>query len=217
MKNDFDSTYTSNVIGRASSDEVCTTREASKLLGVSLRTVQLWVESGSLLAWKTDGGHRRISIASVTNKLNHRSQKISTSREIKSILSVLVVEDDRNLTRLYEATIAKWGVPISMRCASDGFEALMMIGKEKPDIIITDINMPGMDGLAMLKKLRMDSAYDDIEIIVVTGIDTQSIEAMGGVPDRVSVFLKPVPFALLQSRFQEMANSRLSRTQGGHI
>ncbi|MGE5467624.1 MAG: EAL domain-containing protein [Ignavibacteria bacterium] len=45
--------------------EICSTREAAELLGVSLRTVQLWVDSGILKAWKTAGGHRRISLESV--------------------------------------------------------------------------------------------------------------------------------------------------------
>ena len=44
---------------------VCTTREAAELLGVSLRTVQLWVDSGALQAWKTAGGHRRVSRQSI--------------------------------------------------------------------------------------------------------------------------------------------------------
>ena len=43
----------------------CTTREAAELLGVSLTTAQLWVESGLLEAWKTEGGHRRIHRTSV--------------------------------------------------------------------------------------------------------------------------------------------------------
>lgn len=45
--------------------QVYSTREASEILGVSLRTVQLWVDSGVLEAWKTAGGHRRVSRASV--------------------------------------------------------------------------------------------------------------------------------------------------------
>lgn len=49
----------------AAAAQVYSTREASELLGVSLRTVQLWVDSGVLQAWKTAGGHRRISSASV--------------------------------------------------------------------------------------------------------------------------------------------------------
>ncbi len=46
----------------------CTTTEAARSLGVSVRTIQLWVDSGALQAWKTVGGHRRIPIKSL-NKL----------------------------------------------------------------------------------------------------------------------------------------------------
>ena len=42
-----------------------TTRNAAKLLGISVRTAQQWVERGKLEGWKTDGGHRRISHTSV--------------------------------------------------------------------------------------------------------------------------------------------------------
>ena len=45
--------------------EFCSTKEAATMLGVSHRTVQLWVESGVLQAWKTAGGHRRIAMSSV--------------------------------------------------------------------------------------------------------------------------------------------------------
>ena len=47
----------------------CTTREAAELLNVSLRTAQLWVEKGLLEAWKTSGGHRRISRQSIESLL----------------------------------------------------------------------------------------------------------------------------------------------------
>ena len=43
----------------------CTSAEAAQLLGVALRTVQLWTEAGLLQGWKTAGGHRRISRESV--------------------------------------------------------------------------------------------------------------------------------------------------------
>jgi excisionase family DNA binding protein len=52
----------------------CTTREAAEMLGVSLRTAQLWSESGLLDAWKTGGGHRRISRQSIERLLSGRGQ-----------------------------------------------------------------------------------------------------------------------------------------------
>lgn len=48
----------------------CTTREAAELLGVSLRTAQLWSDSGLLTAWRTGGGHRRIVRSSIDNLLS---------------------------------------------------------------------------------------------------------------------------------------------------
>lgn len=190
-------------------EKVYTTREAAKLLGVSLRTVQLWVEGGSLSAWRTPGGHRKVSVASVDALLSARSgtQAGVPVREI----SVLIVEDDKALSRLYEATISGWGVPVRIEIAQDGFDALIRLGRHKPDIIIADINMPGMDGLTMLKKIRANPGCDGIEIIVVTGLDSDQIQRKGGVPEAVSVFLKPAPFALIQSKIQEIANKKLGK------
>jgi excisionase family DNA binding protein len=55
-------------------DAYLSTREAAELLGISLRTAQLWVENGVLLAWKTSGGHRRILRKSVDALLTERSR-----------------------------------------------------------------------------------------------------------------------------------------------
>jgi len=46
-------------------DPILTTREAAQLLGVAVSTVQIWMESGALPAWKTPGGHRRVRLSAV--------------------------------------------------------------------------------------------------------------------------------------------------------
>lgn len=130
---------------------------------------------------------------------------VAPAREI----GVLIVEDDKALSRLYEATISGWGIPVRIELARDGFDALIRLGRHKPDIIIADISMPGMDGIAMLQKIRADHGSNDVEIIVVTGLDSEQIQQRGGVPEGVSVFLKPAPFALIQAKIQEIANRKL--------
>jgi len=194
-------------------EKVYTTREAAKMLDVSLRTVQLWVENGSLSAWRTPGGHRRIRADSLDAMLASRgeTEAQSTAREI----SVLIVEDDKALNRLYEATISGWGIPVNIEIARDGFDALIRLGRRKPDIIIADISMPGMDGIAMLQKIRADHDSNDVEIIVVTGLDSEEIQRRGGVPEGVAVFLKPAPFALIQVKIQEIANRKLHAVRHG--
>lgn len=195
------------------SEEVCSTREAAALLGVSLRTVQLWVESGVLDAWKTPGGHRRVSVRSVQEVIAGRHFEHEQVAVADDAIAVLIVEDDKMLRRLYEITIEKWSIKTHIVAVQDGFEALVEIGKRKPDLIITDINMKGMDGITLLRKLRAGQAYDDVEIIVVTGLDAEKLEEMGGVPEGVTVFIKPAPFALIQSCIQNVANKKLQKRQ----
>lgn len=196
---------------------VCTTREAAEMLGVSLRTVQLWVDDGVLQAWRTPGGHRRVSLNSVQFLLRQRDAwssgglpaALPASAADTEVINVLVVEDNEVLSKLYRATIMQWGLPVSVRSVKDGFEALLAIGACKPDIILTDIDMPGMDGIALLNKLREGTFGEGVEIIVVTGLDAEQLAARGGVPSGVSVFLKPAPFGLIQARMQEIANRKL--------
>ncbi len=190
--------------------EVCTTQDAAKLLGVSLRTIQLWVENGSLRAWKTPGGHRRVLKESVQAMLD-RQHLPSQPRAVAvparpAALSILVVEDNLALCKLYQATFKSWGLPIDLKIVHDGFAALVAIGAHAPDILITDIDMPGMDGIMMLRKLREEHACDDSEIIVVTGMDATRLAELGGIPEGVSVFMKPVPFGLIQARVQMIAD-----------
>lgn len=190
--------------------DVYTTQDAAEVLGVSLRTVQLWVESGSLRAWKTPGGHRRVLKESVENLLQKRETSPATeAASTAPLISILVVEDNLSLCKLYEATFRSWRLPIELKIVHDGFAALVAIGASQPHIIITDIAMPGMDGIMMLRKLREEHACDDSEIIVVTGLDAVRLEEMGGVPAGISVFLKPAPFALIQARIQEIANQKM--------
>jgi len=200
-------------ISKAIQPNVCTTQDAASLLGVSLRTVQLWVEAGNLRAWKTPGGHRRISTASVQELLKNRIPLEPVDSIPPPQISVLVVEDNLTLCKLYEATLRSWGIPIQLKIVNDGFAALVAIGANKPDIVITDIDMPGMDGIVMLRKLREEHVCDDSEIIVVTGLDAARIEEMGGVPSGISVFLKPAPFSLIQSRIQAIADTRMGQRQ----
>lgn len=64
---------------------ICSTREASEMLGVSQRTVQLWVESGVLKAWKTPGGHRKISLSSVNQIIEKRHISIEMQQFISNV------------------------------------------------------------------------------------------------------------------------------------
>ena len=188
----------------------CTTREAAELLGVSLRTTQMWVESGLLEAWKTDGGHRRIMRSSVEKLLSRENtaglpSPVAPSQRLK----ILVVEDDNALLKLYKLRISGWDFPVDLSMAANGYEGLMRIGRESPDLLILDLRMPGMDGFQMLQALAVSPLREGMEIVVVTGLSAEEIADRGGLPRGVTLLPKPVPFTQLR----ELAEGLLAQRE----
>ena len=175
--------------------DYCSTRQAAAMLGVSHRTIQLWVESGTLQAWKTAGGHRRIALASIERHLERRRQAVRGPAVRQRLL---LVDDDPALLALYAAAIAGWGLPLDVVCAGNGVEALIRIGETRPHLFVGDLSMPGVDGVRMIRFLRASEAYAGMELIVVSGIEPATIRAMG-LPDTVQVVPKPVAFDALRA------------------
>lgn len=183
----------------------CTTREAATLLGVSVGTVQLWVENGLLKAWKTAGGHRRVLRDSVAQLLHQKpaepllspppvtAQPVAGPRRLR----ILVVEDDLPLLRLYEANLRRWPMAPEVTVTADAVTALLMIGHRQPDLLVTDLHMPNMDGFNMLRVLRTTPNLDPTTIVVVSGLDATDIAARGGIPAGIEVLPKPIPFQRL--------------------
>jgi len=176
--------------------EFMSTRKAAAVLGVALSTVQLWVETGVLPAWKTAGGHRRIPRSAVDVLVTKQKSVLQThpNKQIK----VLVVEDDAIQLELYKRKFADWGLPIELLTASDGFEGLTIVGRHNPDLIITDLRMPGMDGFRMIRYLRGQDINKCPEIIVVTALDDAEIDAASGLLPGILIYHKPVPFIALR-------------------
>jgi len=183
-------------------DKVFTTKQAADLLGVSLRTVQLWVESGVLKAWKTAGGHRRIARESVETLLKEKLQALQTVSD-DSPFRILVVEDEPDILRLYQLAIKSWDLPVEVYTAENGIEGLLRLGQFRPNVMITDLVMPNMDGLEMIRMLRTDQEYKAMTIIVVSTLGPDEVQERGGLPDDVKLFTKPIPFEDIESIVRE--------------
>ena len=80
---------------------------------------------------------------------------------------VLLVEDDRDGRRLY----AEWltGAGFTVEQAHNGFQALERALDAKPDVVVTDLNIPGIDGFELTRRLRQDPRTREIPVLAVTG------------------------------------------------
>lgn len=79
---------------------------------------------------------------------------------------VLAVDDSKTMRNMISFTLSGAGYDVVE--ANDGQEALDIVGSQDFDLIITDINMPNMDGITLLKKLRADGKFSSTPILILT-------------------------------------------------
>lgn len=84
----------------------------------------------------------------------------------------------------------------------------MLVGRSVPDLLVVDLQMPGMDGFSMLRILGNDAEMKGTRIVVVTGLNAAAIVARGGLPSGMEVLSKPIPFGRLKSIALELIQRR---------
>ena len=119
---------------------------------------------------------------------------------------LLLVDDDAATRALLHAALALEGYEVSD--AGGGDEALRLLDRERPDVVLTDLIMPGTDGLSLCKAIRAKAEFEDVVIIALTGGDYP--ERLSGLCD---VFLrKPVDIARLIDTLEQLEASKLLNT-----
>ena len=179
------------------------TKEASKLLNVSQRTIQKWIDDGKIVSNKTLGGHRRIKREDLFNIIT--PEKHPTFSEKSRPFAVVLVEDDAFTRRLCELSFQAFRTPYELHQASDGYEGLRLIGRHQPDLLLTDLKMPGIDGFDMIRNLQMATELKQLRIVVITGMEPEAIYQRGGLPENVTILGKPIPFDTLDTIFYQRA------------
>ena len=174
-----------------------TTIEAAALLGLAVRSVQLMVDRGELQAWKTPGGHRRISRESVHRwQDEHRggravaapgpAQPPAAASAAAGAPRVLLIEDSVHFQNLVSLLVRQHLPEVELRVAADGIVGLAMVGQWQPDVLITDILLPGIDGATLVTSLRTHPLFEGHRLIVVTSLDAPDRApydfALAGVP-----------------------------------
>lgn len=192
-----------------SSEDYCGTSYAAKLLGLSVATVQSLVEKGEIEAWKTLGGHRRIALQSISAYLAKNNPQLTrVDTDPKNRLRVLLVEDDESTRELYQFQFEEWDLPVDCTWMPSALQALMDIASMRPDLLITDLSMPGVDGIEMLKALKRNQQLSDMQIVVISGLPKEAIEARGGLPPHAHLLQKPVNFDWLHGYLTALVTAK---------
>jgi len=157
----------------ASEKSYLTPNEAATQLMVAPATLRVWADKGLLKAHTTAGGHRRFLREDVDNFQRARGHDHGHSG---AALRILIVDDEASLTR-YLIALLKDIPDIHTASASDGFSAGQLVHTFRPDVVLLDLMMDGLDGFQVCRQIKSDPATQHIRIIAITGYpSTENIE-----------------------------------------
>ncbi|HLO66770.1 MAG TPA: response regulator [Holophaga sp.] len=132
--------------------------------------------------------------------------------------TILVVDDDAVVRRYLEAQLSRLGCRLAFAC--DGEEALVRLAEDRPDLVLLDIMMPGIDGFEVCRRIKGDLATRDIPVIHFTSLGQEAKEASfeAGADDFLN---KPLNIVELRSRVRshlliQSLRDELKATQGSH-
>lgn len=112
--------------------------------------------------------------------------------------TILVVDDSSTVRKFVSVSLSMQGFQVVTAC--DGMDALEKLPTQKIDLVITDLNMPNMDGFELIKSLRESPAYKELPIVILTSL-SDSLSKERSVELGVHSFLRK-PFSLEKVQYE---------------
>jgi two-component system alkaline phosphatase synthesis response regulator PhoP len=116
----------------------------------------------------------------------------------------LIVEDSRTIASIVRHYLQLEGFEVLV--AADGVAGLETARRERPRVIVTDLNMPGMGGLDMVRALRADAGTRDIAILMLTSDENPETEQQAMAAGADEYILKPVDPQRLAARVRAVVD-----------
>jgi excisionase family DNA binding protein len=187
------------MVEQSKTKTIYTTHEVSRLLHVNPRSVINWIEQSLLSSYRTPGGHRRIRREDLLAFL--RKHQIPTPASlVEGKFSVLIVDDEEEIVGIIKSYFQRQG-GYEISSASDGITALIEVGRVKPDLLILDIMIPGVDGVEVCRRIKADQA-NKTAIIAVSGVADSEVKILQAGAD--SFMPKPVDLDKLNSEARRL-------------
>ncbi|MBG6083111.1 excisionase family DNA-binding protein [Rubrivivax gelatinosus] len=170
------------------------TAAVAKRLGVSIPTVQRWVDQGHLKAWRTMGGHRRISAESAEHMFSSQElpEECDSPEEDARPLTVVLVDDNAEDLHLLQVLVSSVLPGAEVHATQNGFVGLYTIGQHRADVVIANIAVPNMDGLEMIRNLFEHPGMKPAALIAVSSLAAAEV---GRLPPGIPLLAKPPALA----------------------
>ena len=172
--------------------------EVANICGVVNQTAINWIRNGYLTAFSTPGGQYRVYLEDLIEFMNKRNMKIpaelleTQSTLNKKSVSILVVDDDKGLNQVVTKYLEKELSDVKLFQAFDGFEAGAIIADKKPNIILLDLDLPGVKGEDLCVKINNSEEFGKPIVCVMTALKDSGIEERLKGLGAIHFFVKPL-------------------------
>ena len=154
-----------------------TTGKVGEMLEVSPAAIKKWIQQGKLAAFRTPGGHFRI----LADEVERFQKAHGFGAGAGEPPRVLVVDDQSEAAETLVASLRAYDPRARMETAANGFEGLLRIGTFRPDVLLLDLGMPGMDGFEICRQIKRDPLIRDTKVVVMTArsldVEPRAMEA----------------------------------------
>jgi excisionase family DNA binding protein len=186
---------------------VFTTFETAKLCHVSPLSIINWVNAGRLPAFRTPGGHRRIRREDLVTFMRDSGIPLpSDLQEGSGKHKVLIIDGESGIREVLGEHLSTRSTSYEVLTAADGFEAGRMVATAKPEVVLLDLKMPGLDGFQTCRTIKADPETSSTIVIAMTGYYTPETEARILECGAIRCFAKPVELSTLSSFIDSVFN-----------
>ena len=194
------------------SKSVFTTFETAKICHVSPLSIINWVNAGRLPAFRTPGGHRRIRRDDLIRFMKDNGIPLPDELQEGSGKSrVLIVDDDAAIRDLLAEHFKERTPSYDVSVAADGFEAGRLVATYRPDVVVLDLRMPGLDGFQICRTIKAAPESSGTTVIAMTGFYSPEIEARILECGALRCFAKPVDPETLAASIDAVFEARASK------
>lgn len=191
--------------------------QIGKMLDVSRQAVNQWIDKGYIQSYRTPGGHRRVRRADLIGFLKERKipipevlQKSIDDRANEVQPRIMMIDDDEDFLVLMQQAILEQLPRAQVSLYSNGYDALVAIGANPPDLLVLDMKMPKIDGPEVCQRLKSNQRTKSLPIMMVTAHEAEADVAQLSELGVSQVINKATPILEIASRISDMVRSGLA-------
>jgi DNA-binding response OmpR family regulator len=121
---------------------------------------------------------------------------------------VVVVEDDESTRLMLQTNFDRWGLPLDVMMYASAIEAMLDMPTLHPQVLLTDLVMPRVDGFDFIKTLNEHVSFKSMAVVAMTGLRPEQVKAKGGLPEGVQLLHKPIDLEWLRGFFGAILSVR---------